>query len=640
MHLSKLMPPVAATLALFQFSAQAQTEPLLSPLEVTVTGGHSLARTTQTPGQVITITRAQIEASGAQSLVEALRASGAVQISQNTTGNANDGVVSMRGFGENAGQNVLILVDGRPLNNPTLEAPALSMVSLNQVERIEVLHGSAGTLFGQRAVGGVINILTKPVADRRQGKVTLSRGSREYTRVQGRLSDRYQSGFGYALNLERESTDGYRDNSATEYDHARIDLSYRHQQGEITYSHESINNNQRLPGSLSRSQVDMDRQQSITPSDRFDEQLSVDAISFAQQLDQHLRLDTQLSQRESDGKGYLYGDYSQDMRVRSFTPRLDGRWSHNGGMLNLTAGLDLTDSDYLSQSSLGTTDSSQTTRAVYLRASYPLSDKWALTLGGRHSQVKDSAQGTGSDQTQSAFVKEIGIDWTPTAGHHLFLRRDENLRFATIDENGWTLPGIDALDPQQGVSWEAGWDYTGAEGRLAVTLYQLELDDEILYDPALMANINLDSSRRRGLTLSAQRQLTPALRIGGSYAYTDSELTSGSFTGNQVPYVAEHRFSLFGNYRINAAWNLYSDLQYTGERYLAGDDANTEPKLDADVVVNASLRWNQGPWQAQLSVNNLLDEAYHAYAGYSSWSGAYYYPAAQRNLLLSLGYTF
>jgi iron complex outermembrane receptor protein len=642
-HAPSLLAAAIAVASLNAVAADATTtdRQTQAPLSVIVTGTRFEQPAGTAPGQVDVISRAQIEASGAQSVVEALRASGAVQISQNYTGNPGDGVVSMRGFGENVGQNVLILVDGRPLNTPSLQPPNLAAISLAEVERIEVLHGSAGVLYGQRAVGGVINIITRDIEGSR-GEIGISAGSYDRSRTQGRFSHRDDSGLGISVAADRERTDGYRDNSDTAFDQASASLSWRHDSGEIGYSHERINNNQRLPGALSRAQVDSDRRQSDRPDDYFNEDIRLDRLFIDQSLSDHLEFSADWSQRDANGIGYSLGaDNIQNLRIESLTPRLQGSWQLPTGALLLTTGFDLTDSDYQADNALVTTDITQDTEAAYLRLQLPLQPRWSLTLGARHSEVEDRDLNSNLSHDDSVFVKEFGITWRPSDQQRIFLRRDENFRFATADENGSTLPGIEFLDPQEGVSWELGWGWSGATSRIEATLFDLSLDNEILYDAAQFANINLDSSRRRGLILSAEHQLTPALRIGGTYTYTHSEMTSGSFEGNEVPYVANNQFSLFSNYRFNRQWNLYTDLQYTGSRYPAWDDANRQERLDPDLLLNASLRWQQGPWSAQLTINNLLDEEYHAYAGYASWkSSNYYYPAPERNLLLSLGYTF
>lgn len=613
------------------------------PLHITVSGTRSLLSEEMSGKSVNVITHQQISASGAANIFEALRSSGAVQITQNYTGNSNDGVVSMRGFGENTSQNVLILVNGRPLNNPTLEAPDLSIISLNNVDRIEVLQGSAGVLYGQNAVGGVINIITRSI-EGSNAQIQLSMGSYDTAKFSVGFDQRYDNGLGVRVNANRNTSHGYRDNSDTEYGRVNAGLSYRYNTGEIGISHQVIHDNQRLPGSLSDYQALTKSQATNTPNDFFNADVIVNEITLSQSASEHFSLNAELSQRDSNGKGYLYGSNSrQDTRVNSFTPRISAHLPTLHGDTILTTGYDYRGSDFQANNALGTTNSRQVSHALYAQVIHPISAQVFATFGARDTRIKDSNRVSNSDHSDSAFVKEFAINWRPKSNHQFFLRRDENVRFAAIEENGYTLPNISFLKPQKGTSWELGWKGRYQQTKLMLNLYRLELNNEILFDSAANggwgANLNLDRSLRRGVILSAEHALMQNINIGGTYTYTDSELLAGSFKGNEVPFVAQHTLNLFVNYRFNQQWNLYLDGQYTGERYLAGDDANTLSKTDSIVLMNASLKWQHNHWTSQLTVNNLFNEKYDAYVG-SSFGSAYHYPAPERNLLFNVGYSF
>jgi outer membrane receptor protein involved in Fe transport len=110
-----------------------------------------------------------------------------------------------------------------------------------------------------------------------------------------------------------------------------------------------------------------------------------------------------------------------------------------------------------------------------------------------------------------------------------------------------------------------------------------ELDDEILYDPSALgslaefgifgANINLDSSRRRGALLEWRWQALQRLGLGGSYTWTDAEITAGTFDGNEVPYVAEHVGALNATWDFGAGFSAFAEYAWNGSRYALGDDA-------------------------------------------------------------------
>jgi iron complex outermembrane receptor protein len=106
----------------------------------------------------------EIQESGVQSFPEALRLADNLQVAQK---NAHDWAISARGFNTNLGNKLLVLVDGRNVYTPLYSGVFWNVQDypLRDVDRIEVISGPGGTLWGANAVNGVINITTKNSAD-------------------------------------------------------------------------------------------------------------------------------------------------------------------------------------------------------------------------------------------------------------------------------------------------------------------------------------------------------------------------------------------------------------------------------------------------------------------------------------------
>lgn len=110
--------------------------------QIVVTGLRTEQSLLETPVAISVITREDIERSGALTIADVLRGRAGLQI-RDTIGDGGRGVlVAMRGFGENAANNTLVLVDGRRLNNPSLAAPDLNSIALADIERIEILQAA------------------------------------------------------------------------------------------------------------------------------------------------------------------------------------------------------------------------------------------------------------------------------------------------------------------------------------------------------------------------------------------------------------------------------------------------------------------------------------------------------------------
>ncbi|WP_082219418.1 TonB-dependent siderophore receptor [Massilia sp. NR 4-1] len=125
---------------------------------------------------VFVISADDIRRSGAQSLPEALRLAPNLQVSQ---AYSSGYVISARGFANNDGNKLLVLIDGRSVYTPLFSGVFWDAqdLPLDDIERIEVISGPGGTLWGTNAVNGVINVITKPASATQGGALALGGGT-------------------------------------------------------------------------------------------------------------------------------------------------------------------------------------------------------------------------------------------------------------------------------------------------------------------------------------------------------------------------------------------------------------------------------------------------------------------------------
>ena len=150
--------------------------------------------------------RAEIRASGAASLAELLRHRAGIHVSD-LFGDGSSASLDMRGFGSNAGSNPLVMVDGRRLNPASdSSTPYLNRIDLARIERIEIIQGSAGVLFGNQAVGGVINIISaQPQHFETDARVSVGSLADRQVEVSWPLSEPRQALFGIQKGVHRVS---------------------------------------------------------------------------------------------------------------------------------------------------------------------------------------------------------------------------------------------------------------------------------------------------------------------------------------------------------------------------------------------------------------------------------------------------
>jgi iron complex outermembrane receptor protein len=130
----------------------------------------------KTPAAIFVITQEDIRRSGSTSIPEALRLAPGVQVARI---DANHWSISIRGFAGQFSKSLLVLVDGRSVYTPLFEGVYwdLPYVMLEDVDRIEVIRGPGGTIWGANAVNGVINIITKDAASTQGALATLGTGT-------------------------------------------------------------------------------------------------------------------------------------------------------------------------------------------------------------------------------------------------------------------------------------------------------------------------------------------------------------------------------------------------------------------------------------------------------------------------------
>ena len=177
-----------------------------------VTANRTQTEEIKSNGNVTIITSAEIAKSGKTTLQEILQSATNVQISEVTNGSSSS-IVKMRGSaGDNPFSQVVVLFNGRRLNNPDMTPQNLLSIPVSQIDRIEILDGGDSALYGSGAIGGVINIISKENTEGLSASGNLSYGSYNSISAQGEIGYGTEK-LGFNINGNYNQTDGYRDYS-------------------------------------------------------------------------------------------------------------------------------------------------------------------------------------------------------------------------------------------------------------------------------------------------------------------------------------------------------------------------------------------------------------------------------------------
>jgi len=205
-------------------SVRAAQEETIKVGEVVVTASRYKETLSSVPAYTDVITEDTINNSTASNIPDLLRSSAGLHVND-VAGNKRNMTVDIRGFGETAGMNTLVLVDGRPVNQADLSGTDWSQIPLDRVNKIEIIRGGQGSiLYGDNATGGVINIITKE-GDTLQYGAGVTAGSYTSFKENVYISNSTDK-LSYSLTGSQFFSDGYRDNSETEAKDLGMNLNF------------------------------------------------------------------------------------------------------------------------------------------------------------------------------------------------------------------------------------------------------------------------------------------------------------------------------------------------------------------------------------------------------------------------------
>jgi iron complex outermembrane receptor protein len=602
------------------------------------------SETAQIPvaAQIKVISAEEIRVSGAKLLSEVLRTQAGIQLSDSDGSGARSVTASMRGL--SGANNVLVLVDGRKLNNPNLAAPALNTVALKDVERIEIVQGSAGVLYGDQAIGGVINIITRrAAAGEIDGSIGVTAGSDKLEDYTASVRQGFANGLSYSVSAQKRNADNYRDNNQNAYENVLANLRYDFVKGFVFVEGQSIDDDLRYPGSISNEQALLDARVTYSPNDYGDQKTDLKRVGGGFDITESWQFLAEYADRDEDSVAFYDDYYSGDgyfpwlsegnMRVKNITPRVVGNIKTANGTAIVTLGYDRVDAEYASKD--GYTNIAQDIDGFYGQVVYPLTAKLHLSAGVRHSTVDDQNFSTTQTHDDDLNSGELGLNYQIIEQWQVFARYAEGFRFANADENALVLAGVEFLEVQTSESYEVGAAWRGEKASVSYSLYDMTLNDEIAFDNFSYANINLPDSERRGFIFEGQLQLSDEIGLRANYTYTDAKLSAGINDGNTVPYVSEDTYHFIVNFKPVDTLIINLESTYLGSRYLSDDDANAQPKIAPLQLFNVNVIWEYQRVEVAGRIKNLTNERYAGLQ--SSWGQ---YPQPGRNYEASITYRF
>jgi iron complex outermembrane receptor protein len=625
--------------------------------KVIVTASRQEEKIASVPANVTVISEQEIANSPAETVPELLKTTAGIVIND-ITGNGRNFTVDLRGFGETAPLNTLLLIDGRRVNQADLSGVDWTLIPKDRIQQIEIIHGGRGSvLYGDNAAGGVINIITKK-GDELLFSGGLAAGS--YETVLSRLAASGSAkNLSYALNGNFRTSDGYRDNSGTDAKDVGLNLEYfASDRFTIALTSGYHEDDTEVPGSLLLSELDsgVSRKASTTPddfSDTRDYYLQVAPEIFFTDTS-YFKLETSARRKENEAFfSFVGGTFDADTEIDTVavSPQIVVNEKLFGFASKLVAGFDYgkseedidNDSTFFGSSSIASFELSKVNTAAYGNAEVSVNDEIAVSGGYRYDRAKfeSSTAGISDSLTMNENLYNGGLTYKFSDNGSAYVSYAKSFRYPVLDEmfSFFTNTFDTTLGPQTTDDFEIGARLLFGPGiNLSVNLFRLDTEDEIFFNSSSFANENLDGDTiRQGVELKVSKSFSK-IAINGSYTFRDTEIDGGIFDGKEIPNVPRHQFTAGAEVNIFENVRLNMDGSYVGERPFISDFANAYDDQEGYFYLTAKLAYLFKKGSVYLTVNNLLDEEYSEFGGINFLGEAGIQPAPGINFLL--GATF
>jgi len=605
----------------------AQETPQLNDIVVTASGFEQ--QISSAPASISVISREELERGHFQNVTDALRDVPGVVVTGGGAGdNGND--ISIRGM---PSQYTLILVDGRPQNSRESRPNGSAgfeqdwLPPLQAIERIEVVRGPMSTLYGSDAIGGVINVITRKVADTWHGNIQLDTVLQEDSASgDSRQANFYLSG---PLVADRLGLQLY--GRTSERDEDDIENGYEEKSLQSLTARLSLAASDNHDFTAEAGITEQDRRSLVGRSAPAEGCRGGCTDSIGEYTNSHVALthsgrfdwgtsETFVQRERSENQ-------SRDIEITNTTAKTSVVIPLGMHMLTVGASWEeesLEDGTTNQISDRTAVENSQW--ALFMEDEWMLTDAWALTGGLR----LDDDDNYGSHLSPRLYsVWNMTPEWTLKGGVSTGYR-SPNLREITPDwgqiSRGGNVYGNPDLEPETSLNKEIALLYgndAGLNGSL--TLFHNDFEDKItrIACPIDICNagpnqfgsdptyrVNIDDAVTQGVEASLGAPLTDTLALTASYTFTDSEQKSGEYAGEPLTQLPRHQVSATLDWDVNARLSQWTKVSYRGEE----SQPTTGPSQSAIVApsytfVDAGIGYQlNDSTTVNAGIYNLFDE--------------------------------
>ena len=591
------------------------------------------------------ISRQQIEQSGASNVVEFLDSVPGLSVNRLYGRLGIDASVDVGYMGEAGSQNVLILVDGQRVNSLDSSGVRFAQVPMSSIERIEIRKAGGGALYGERAQGGVINIITRADATK---EVNLALGSFGYRKADGYLGFKTDD-FSGGLSLMSAHSDGHRQHSDSRQESAQFRLSHTSALGKVSVIARGFEETANLPGSLTRDEYAVDPKKassSYAPhTHRTGNSLGI-KYDRAIGADDLLTVDVLQQTSKDESYGTYYSSYSAST-ITNKRISVNPEYRMKLGVAQFVFGGEFSSADANTDSGKQVHRSSE---SAYVQAMRPMGYGITLDGGARTQRVHSDFQKSTTDaQTGSSDQKNsvsAGLKAQLSEATSVRVGALTGFRFANADElylfdrNTFAMLEINPnLRPMSTREYFLQAEQKYSNGKVEAHYRHIKAKDEIGYQAicgsvgATLAscNANLYDTTRSIFSLASEWSVTPSLSVKASVDFINAKIATGSHAGNRLPMTPKEVVRITAEHRFQDL-TVMASSHYRGNVIQASDQSFSNPLIPSRNLIDLGAKTQLSKTISMSAwIRNLTNKNYYDYA-----SGNGIYPADVRGFYLNI----
>jgi outer membrane receptor protein involved in Fe transport len=621
--------------------------------EVTISIAHTETRLTETPASVVVLNRENLEQTAAQTVDDALRQVAGFQLfrrSSSRTANPTAQGANFRGLAGSGASRSSVLFDGVSLNDAFGGWTYWSRVPRASVEQIEVLRGGASALYGNAALSGAINVLTRN-PDSPFLRLETSLGTQKTADASA------FGGFGFNKFFFRLAAESYRTGGyipVAEQERGLVDaeansrhnsllpiLEYRFHKNAKIFARGNLFSERRDNGTLLQNNRTYFRQ--IAAGADFENE-KTGAFNFRLFVEKQI-YDQSFSAVSADRNTETL---TRLQRVPSQAAGANLFWNRAFAGHVLSAAFEIRKvrgaSDEIifvnnrQTSTVGAGGREQTV-SFFAQDFWRATAKLNLQFGARFDRWKNerafsatqnlanraTAVSVFPDRSESAFSPRVAALYQINPNFAAFAAFGKSFRAPTLNElyRAFRVGNVltqanENLRAERATNVEAGLNFSGFQNRLTVRgvgflaeVSQPVVNVTISGSPNLIVRqrLNIGKTRARGIEFDAEFSAHSDLRLSASYLLTDSRVCSfpanADLIGKFLPQVARQQLNLQAFYRPNSPFSLGVQARISDRQF--EDDLNTlrlRPFVTVDVFAGYKIRKNVEIFAAAENVFN------------------------------------